>query len=76
MRMDKKTTSIIIKKAGGPYKVAKLISAQFGKLTPQAISQWEKIPLERAVQIEKVSLGALTKEMMRPDIFMTNYPEL
>lgn len=69
MCMNKETTSIIIKKAGGPYKVARLISKEFGKLTPQAISQWKKIPLYRAVQIEKISLGKLTKEMMRPDVF-------
>ena len=40
-------------------------------LTVMAVHQWEtrKVPAERAVQIEQLSGGAVTKESLRPDLF-------
>ncbi len=70
--MNKETTQFLIKKAGGPYQVAKLITEQFGKITPQAISQWEMVPPRRAVQIETVTKGRVTKHDLRPDLFGEN----
>ncbi|WP_288130976.1 Cro/CI family transcriptional regulator [Microbulbifer sp.] len=40
-------------------------------VTPMAISQWKRrrIPIERAAQIDRVSGGAVPKELLRPDVF-------
>ena len=54
----------IIKLAGGPSTVAKL----FG-ITSQAVSQWDRVPADRAIAIERHLGGEITAEQMRPDIF-------
>jgi DNA-binding transcriptional regulator YdaS (Cro superfamily) len=41
-------------------------------LEPMAVTQWEKrkrIPAERAVQIESVTKGAVTRQEIRPDLW-------
>ena len=54
----------IIRLAGGPSAVANL----FG-ITSQAVSQWDRIPSNRALAIEKHLGGEVTAAQMRPDIF-------
>lgn len=41
------------------------------KVTPQAINSWfvRGIPVKRAIEIERVTEGAIKREDLRPDIF-------
>ena len=55
-----------IQAAGGTAALAKKMS-----LTSQAISQWEKVPAERVIDVEQACAGEVTREELRPDI----YPE-
>lgn len=58
----------------------KIIKSYFGSyaeaarrlgVEPMTVSQWAKrgIPLKRAIQIEKITGGAITKEQLCPDDF-------
>lgn len=38
-------------------------------ITRQAVCLWNKVPPERAIQIEKVTHKKLTRQMIRPDFF-------
>ena len=40
-------------------------------VTPMAICQWYKrgLPLKRAIEIERLTEGAVTAEELRPDVF-------
>jgi DNA-binding transcriptional regulator YdaS (Cro superfamily) len=41
-------------------------------VTPQAVNQWfrdKKIPIRRAVEIERLTNGEISKKDIRPDIF-------
>ena len=68
--MNKKQTKILIEKMGGPYQLARLLNEKLdGSITPQAICQWKKVPVERALQIEKASKGKFCASELRPDIF-------
>src|SRR6266481_4347939 len=55
--------------AGGSYNdLARLLG-----VTASAISQWknqERVPLKRALQIEALTAGQVTKEELRPDVFL------
>lgn len=48
---------------GGPGKLA----AALGEITPQAISQWRKVPAERVLDVER--LTGISRHELRPDIF-------
>lgn len=48
---------------GGPSALAKVI----GNLTPQAISQWKKVPAERVLEVERIT--GISRHELRPDIF-------
>lgn len=51
--------------AGGKnVDLAKLLN-----LTESAISQWERVPIHRAIEIEKKTAGKVTRHDLRPDIF-------
>ncbi len=52
----------IIKKAGGPSRLAK----QLG-ITHTAVIRWKKIPPIRVITLEK--LTGIPREELRPDIF-------
>lgn len=49
--------------AGGNTGLAKLI----GGLTPQAISQWRRVPVERVLDVEKAT--GVPRHELRPDIY-------
>lgn len=49
--------------AGGNAALAKLI----GGLTPQAISQWRRVPVERVLEVEKAT--GIPRHELRPDIY-------
>src|SRR5258705_10841499 len=55
--------------AGGTYSdLAKLLG-----ISQSAISQWikkQRVPLRRALQIEALTGGLVTKEELRPDVFL------
>lgn len=48
---------------------AKTILAHKLGISQAAVSQWKKIPLTRAIQIEKLTKGKITRHEMRPDFF-------
>lgn len=50
-------------KAGGPSGLAKAI----GGITPQAISQWDRVPAERVLQVERAT--GVPRHDLRPDIY-------
>lgn len=38
-------------------------------ISGQAISQWERVPVERAFEVERATGGKVTAEELRPDFF-------
>ena len=51
-----------IRSAGSKRKLAQLLS-----LTPQAISYWRQVPLERLIQVEAAT--GVSRRKLRPDVF-------
>lgn len=49
---------------GGPTKMARKLG-----VTPQAISQWDRAPSGRVIQIEQATGGEVTREDLRPDMY-------
>jgi DNA-binding transcriptional regulator YdaS (Cro superfamily) len=48
--------------AGGLRPLARLLG-----ITPQAIMQWDKVPAERMLEIERVT--GIARERLRPDLY-------
>lgn len=58
----------IIRDAGGPAKLAACLNEAGGKpITPQAVSQWRRVPAERVIAIEAIC--GVSRHEVRPDIF-------
>jgi DNA-binding transcriptional regulator YdaS (Cro superfamily) len=53
----------------GQKKGALTILARKLGITQAAVSQWKKIPLARAIQIEALTKGKITRQEMRPDFW-------
>ena len=51
------------KAAGGNVGIAR----EIGNITPQAVSQWRRVPAERVVEVERIS--GVPRHELRPDIF-------
>jgi DNA-binding transcriptional regulator YdaS (Cro superfamily) len=51
-----------IKAAGGVRQLADLL-----KLNRQAVYQWERVPLERILQVEKVT--GVARDILRPELY-------
>lgn len=51
------------RKAGGITGLAKAI----GNITPQAVSQWKRVPADRAIEVEMVT--GVSRHALRPDVF-------
>jgi len=49
--------------AGNVSGLAKLL----GSITPQAVSQWRRVPAERVIQVEKAT--GIPRHELRPDIY-------
>ncbi len=53
-----------ISEAGGTAALARIIN-----VTPQAISQWDRVPAERALAVEQATGGRVTRHELRPDLY-------
>lgn len=53
-----------ITEAGGTAALARAIS-----VTPQAISQWERVPAERVIAVEEATGGKVSRGELRPDLY-------
>jgi len=53
-----------ITEAGGTAALARAIN-----VTPQAISQWDRVPAERALAVEQATGGKVTRQELRPDLY-------
>lgn len=51
-----------IENAGGTAALARALN-----IRPQAVSQWEKVPAERVIQVE--ALSGVSRYQLRPDVF-------
>lgn len=50
-------------KLGGATGLARAI----GGITPQAVSQWRRVPVERVLEVERVT--GIPRSELRPDIY-------
>ncbi len=60
-----------LKKAADYFGSQAALAGALG-VGPMAISSWKKrgrVPTHRAVEIERMTGGAVTKEELRPDVF-------
>ena len=58
--------------AGGWRELARMLSEHTGEsVSPQAVFQWtvKLMPAERAVDLEETTLGAVTRQNLRPDLY-------
>jgi len=53
-----------VEAAGGTSALAR----QLG-ISPQAISQWTRVPAERVLDVERATGGQVTRHELRPDIY-------
>ncbi|WP_132313616.1 transcriptional regulator [Martelella mediterranea] len=56
--------------AGGPVALAKAI----GNVSPQAVSQWKRVPAGRVLQVERIV--SISRHDLRPDIYGHHSSEL
>ena len=49
---------------GGPSGLAHALN---NAISPQAISQWKRVPARRAVDIERIT--GISRQRLRPDVF-------
>ncbi len=55
-----------ISESGGVAALARAI-----KVTPQAISQWDRVPAERVIAVEEATGGKVSRGILRPDLYPT-----
>lgn len=60
--MNKKQTQRMIRDAGGSSAVARALG-----IKPQALSQWDRVPVERVQAMEAIT--GVSRYVQRPDIF-------
>lgn len=56
-----------INASGGTAALARTIN-----VTPQAISQWDRVPAERVIAVEEATNGEVTRSDLRPDLYPKN----
>ena len=59
----KNALEIAKENVGGPSGLAHAL----GDLTPQAVSQWKRVPAERVIAVEKAT--GVSRNELRPDIY-------
>lgn len=52
---------------GGSRRLARELVAKGIKITPQAISQWERVPVDKVLMVEEVT--GVSRHDLRPDIY-------
>lgn len=62
-------TDIGLKRALEAAGTGEKLAADLG-ITPQAISQWDKIPLNRVFEVERIT--GVPRHELRPDFFEQN----
>src|ERR1700753_3767983 len=62
MRDDALERAII--QVGGVAALARAIN-----VTPQAVSQWDRVPAERALAVEKATDGRISRHELRPELY-------
>ena len=55
-----------ISESGGVVYLARTL-----KVTPQAISQWDRVPAERVIAVEEATGGKVLRGVLRPDLYPT-----
>jgi DNA-binding transcriptional regulator YdaS (Cro superfamily) len=58
-----KSLEIAKDRAGGASGLARLL----GRISPQAVSQWTRVPAERVIEVERVT--GVSRYELRPDIY-------
>ena len=53
-----------LKEAGGLSALA----ARLG-ITPQAVSQWRRVPAARVIAVEQATAGVVARSQLRPDLY-------
>jgi DNA-binding transcriptional regulator YdaS (Cro superfamily) len=53
-----------LRAAGGPVAVGIKLA-----ISSQAISQWRRCPVERVLDLERLTEGVVTRYQLRPDIY-------
>jgi len=64
MPMRDQALELAITEAGGTAALARAIN-----VTPQAISQWDRVPAERALAVEQATGGKVSRHQLRPDLY-------
>ena len=57
----------------GPTGLARALSSDGPRISPQAISQWDEVPLTRVFDVERVT--GISREELRPDFFGDDTPD-
>ena len=50
--------------AGGTATLARRLG-----VSPQAISQWQRVPAERVIEVSQATNGTVSRRELRPDIY-------
>lgn len=59
---------IIANTEWGPKALAERITAiSSERVSPQAISQWDKVPARRVLEVEEIT--GISRHVLRPDVF-------
>ncbi|MFP4137452.1 MAG: Cro/CI family transcriptional regulator [Halomonas sp.] len=68
--MDPDTWSLILDHLGGPRRLQASVAAAFG-VSEQSVSRWRRqgMTAQRALQVEQLTQGAVTRRDIRPDLF-------
>lgn len=64
--MEKSALDRAKEQVGGPSGLARALAT---KLSPQAISQWKRVPAERVIEVERVT--GISRHELRPDLYPT-----
>lgn len=59
--------TLALRKADGPVGLARLLGCI---ITSQAISQWQRVPAERVIEVARVT--RVPRSKLRPDLYPTS----
>ena len=61
---SKQVVTRIIAILGGPVRASECLG-----ISPQAISQWNRVPAHRVIELERMINGIVKRHEMRPDLY-------